>query len=876
MTKGYICDKIFCMKKTLYNKKLLILLLSFFALLFIAIGLSVQFYTVKAEEQASAPRITPLIPSSNVEYYDFTDKAPYKATRFDGGIAIVASNRETLGESSENLWIYTQKEGKYIEYDKFTGKEILHIYALDKNTLIVNAQFNLYKVDLNDLTKEPTKLIEDGFDDFSINTNYLVARAGTSISIYKKINGAFTLQETIRSIVADKTPLAINGKNQLFYITESTKLTVRTIGTDQEYDVQNQATERRLFTLNSTPTALIANTEYVYWISSVADTVCRVSIESGLSSDMLIAPSEGFELGSIISPTSLAFYNQNLIISDSQLEAVEEFEISDNKLTFTGFAVAKNKTAFNRVSNNISAMDRYNDNLVILDSNKLTIIKTNENFNSLDKNCFTNYWRTSLQFDSYEPSMIATGNSKILLGYLDNSLRLLDINSSELTITDAPSISHTLKDVYYSRGRFYVLSLSGSGSTITSFNEDGSDVITTEVSSSVFAEKLAVDLLGRVYVSDQYKIYRNGIELCSNPTDFKGFALDLCGNVFAISGKSVVFYNEEYEGWETAYTSTLNITNLSLNYDRQDIYFTNENCEIVYTLNLPQSSSNTSINDIEYPLNLDTHKQTTNGDFKAYTVKDGAFVSWVLLEDKLVFNGLSSEVEFAFLERLEVNTVNGKKYFSLLAGIDGIAFTHAENVEEKEVSFTPLTDKKIYVTTPVHAYALPIITVKNTYAIQTTIDEQVKPITLNKGVVLKATKAFNFLNQDYYYVTVSEGESSYTCYIPQSFTVDILSEDLAPSTYTFSQVEGCKLYKDSALTQEITNLSDGTQVRIYSNDGKVCKIAVKVNGEFIEGYVKADNILDTPNTTVRNILIILAVLACLCGTTTFFLLRKKS
>lgn len=871
MTKRYICGKMIFMKKLALKSKTLIILLS---ILMVA-SIFVAFYPISEKVFAqSGEKIQAILPKDKVEYYDFTTKAPYKATRFDGGVAIITDNTDNPSDT-ENLWIYTEKEGKYVQYDKFGSDELLQVYSLDKNTLIVNAQYHLYKVDLTDLTKEPVQLLDKAFDDFSINANYLVARAGTSISIYKKINGKYIEQDTLKSIVVDKTPIAINENNQLFYISNSTELTVRTIANENGYIKQGEIKGKFFCSIDSSLNAIIANNEYVYWLNAVNNTIYRANIESTQSTNMSVSSNGNFDLGALKSPTSLAFYNDNLIVSDSNLKAIQEFEINGNSLTFTGFAVAKDKTAFNRISENPLAVDRYQDNLVVLDRNKLTVIKMDENFDSLSRECFKNYSTESLSVDSYIPDMIAVGTSAVLLGYPNDTLKLLSLNSDELVLTDAPEIQNSLQDVYYSRGKFYVICTSGEGTIVTTFNEKGED-LTSELIPQIFANKLAVDLLGNVYLYFQNRIYVSSTAIADISTGLTDFNVDLCGNLYAIVDKSIVYYNETLKTWETAYTSSSNITTMSLNYDQSVIYFTNENCEVLYSIELNDSVKNSSINNVSYPTDLDTHKQTTDGDFKAYTVSDGAFIGSVKLGEKLVFNGLSDESEFIFLSAIEIDTVNGKKEFALLAGVNGLAFTYSQNLTEKQITTTALDNKTVYVTTPVHAYALPIITIKNDYAMQQTANSKLQVITLTKGTVLVASSSFNFLGQDFYYASVSDGNNTYTCYIPQSFTVDVLAEDVLPTTYSFVNLDACKLYKDADLSQEILDISEGTQVRLYSNDGKVCKVMVKVNGEYIEGYVSSTYLSDTPNTAVRNILIVLAVVACFCGSTTFFLLRKKA
>ena len=73
----------------------------------------------------------------------------------------------------------------------------------------------------------------------------------------------------------------------------------------------------------------------------------------------------------------------------------------------------------------------------------------------------------------------------------------------------------------------------------------------------------------------------------------------------------------------------------------------------------------------------------------------------------------------------------------------------------------------------------------------------------------------------------------------------------------------------------VKELTDGTSVRVLENNDGVIKVAVKDGDEWIVGYLKASAIKNEPQRAIRNILIVLAVVACVCGTSTYFILRRK-
>ena len=82
------------------------------------------------------------------------------------------------------------------------------------------------------------------------------------------------------------------------------------------------------------------------------------------------------------------------------------------------------------------------------------------------------------------------------------------------------------------------------------------------------------------------------------------------------------------------------------------------------------------------------------------------------------------------------------------------------------------------------------------------------------------------------------------------------------------------IYADQELTSELTSF-DGGNVRLITKNGGVALISVNTADGWVTGYIHSQAILNEPNVAVRNILIILAVTASVCGTSTYFILRKK-
>ena len=138
---------------------------------------------------------------------------------------------------------------------------------------------------------------------------------------------------------------------------------------------------------------------------------------------------------------------------------------------------------------------------------------------------------------------------------------------------------------------------------------------------------------------------------------------------------------------------------------------------------------------------------------------------------------------------------------------------------------------KAYVTTSVNGYYVPVITPDCEYALSN--GETV--FRLYKGAVLTCEKKFSMLGTEYYLATFNYDGNAVKGYVPVSFTVEVLNENKEWRAYKLETVNKTNLY----------------------------------------GYVDASAIINAPNLSVRNILLILAVTACLCGSVTFLLLRRK-
>ena len=196
-------------------------------------------------------------------------------------------------------------------------------------------------------------------------------------------------------------------------------------------------------------------------------------------------------------------------------------------------------------------------------------------------------------------------------------------------------------------------------------------------------------------------------------------------------------------------------------------------------------------------------------------------------------------------------------------------------VSEPIISQAP---EKAFVTTDVNAYYFPIINRDTDYA----LTDNNEVIRLNKStritplcmVTVKTEHNGEIRDTNFYLASFNDGLIERTGYIPVSFTVETLKEDYEWHNLSIETIKQTVLYSDSNLTEELQQITAGT-VRIIEKTSTYAKVAIKTEDGFIVGYISLTAIVNAPQLAIRNILLILVVVASICGTTTYFILRKK-
>lgn len=837
--------------KILKNKFLLISILFLTAVLSFALLFHSQIRHVNAQTIDSGI----LLPHSKSEYLDLNTSAPKFSTVYDSGAAIVTENNK--------LYIYDGNS--YVEYPHLMYNNPGQIRYFSDNLLLVNDNLTLFTIDLNNLNSAPVPFLTEDLEQipsnyFDICGNYMVSLSINKVTLFELNGTSVSQSRDINEIVAKyQTPVCVNESGKIFFIRSSdSKLCSFDIVTTAQPTILTPSTD-------GIKNMLSKNGKLYFTMNNSVWCIGENTVEAdNVSPTQLICGNEhsAFDLGYFATPTDMQFYGDNFIITDSQKGAIQEFSVVNDTLNFTGRAIAEDKTAFNRISKQSSIIVKNKNTIAVLDDFKLTVIDVASSFNTYDKNKFSNYFITDLN----NPSMVALGNEYLLLGY-SNSVKYVCLKDG--TKSEDISVPY-LKSIQFINDKFYYLTYNGEKSTVYYSNENSSDLYSFS-ETNIGAKNFTVDVFGNVYLYDDLTIYKNGTSLISN-ADTVGISqlfTDLNGNLFSVKDNTIRYFDTNNINWIEYFTTTGKINCVANDVNTNDIYYLLENNEFIHIIK-PENYA--SISGIQVPESFILSNGSAIDNLKSYSVNPDRIAYAVNANGKFSCIGqISPETEYAYITSAEFIGVNGKSEYVLLAGINSIILSHNESVTENVITFSTEIPEKTYIATDVNAYYLPLITKSNTYPLRN--GETI--IRLKKGDVVSPLKVFNFSGLDFYFAKLQYDGNEIFGYIPVNFTVEILTESLIPESYKIETVNTTALYKDVTLSEHILDISEGEKVKVFEIVDGIAKIAVKTADGYITGYIASKDIQDAPNMQIRNILIILAVSACLCGSASFFILRKK-
>ena len=849
---------------TLKKKKFL--LISFLTAVLFICSAFFAFNVKRTNAEAITPTAERFLPETTLEnsFGSITTASDVYSDNFITAI---------ISENTTKLVIY--KDNKFSEV---IGTAFQIVKKYDDNTLFATDDGNINKIELNNNFAKTQLHDRDGnsigCNYFDLNEKYLVkAFSGVGIVYENNVDGYTT--NTKNNFYADgNKPIAINSNDEIFYV-----------NSDGIYkrNALDEVKTGKLLVPNVTPSRMVADQTFVYYINGTKIYKLNHTIELPSPQELTINQLDvNYDLGKESTPTGISFKGTNLMISTS--DTVQEYKLDDTQLTFTGFAIANGKTAYNRIKNDAVDIERYGNNIAVLDSFKITIFNQKNTVNTYARENYNNILLS--EFGGYIPTKLAISNDKLLLANEHHALKLIDLNKAKTEqgyILDVVSPANSIiNDVSYQSGYFYVISYNGTNTDVYKLAENGETALSLIKTVSNFdATSMETDVYGNVYLSSGTNLIKlekttgySVSEIATGLTSVKKIQTDLSDSVFILDENKLKHCTKN-SVMDIAITAPSNlIKSFAMDYASDKVYFIYENEEfITVSDNLP----NIALSDLKTNDQFKITDTSANQDLQIVKAVDGANVYSVSPnQSSFDFNGLvpTGDEYLLICEIEEVRTYASVKMLAL-AGEDGIVL-----IDKTQAILTPVTqsdaiNEKAFVTTDVSGYYFPIITESGEYALSKS-DAKVR---IEKATEIKPLKVLTFLDNEFYYAEFTHGETKTHGYIPKAFTVEILSEDFTWNNYSIEKVKKTDFYSDEKLSviQSIRpTLENGETVRVKSIKDDVYNVIVSDgNGGFIEGYIKKDAIKSDPNTAIRNILIILAVAACVCGTTAYFVIRRK-
>ncbi len=823
------------MKNKVINLKLILVLSFVFVLCALA---SFVMLSPLKKATASTPTSEKILPLSELETYPIV--SPVNVYSDDEVVAII--------QADNSLVIY--KDGKYTKLEssvkKFTS--LKQVQRFSDSELIISDNGSVYKVNLTtfdvSLLTFGTELI--GCTSFDFNGNYLVTSYGVSAFFYEVTGGVITKKLTPLDNVTDTT-IAVND-TAVFYVSNN-KIFSRTFASFNDVNEVYSAA----------PSKIIATNEYLYYI--LDGEVFRLTLGTKTPIKMIF-PESVYDLGKVENATDLTISNGNLLVTDKEHDSIQEFIIEDDKLSFTGIAIAKDKTAYNRIAK-AKSVEKFGKTSAILQDYKITLINTEQV--DYNESSFTNL----LVGDA--PDFFAYSGKTIFGAKKDGTAYILDVKTEEKLPVSLPS---NVVDICYKCNNYYALIVNSGNSTVYKINPSTGEAIILNNYAYSFIS-FEIDVSNDFYFATTTMIYKDdgtGLKPYSETygNTIKKIMTDLAGKLYLLGNKSIFTITTNNSSTQSKlYDVDVNtVQDFCISIDEGEAYFLESGEEYLYKTT---ALNNVAITSLKTPSDFSTTDEEADvANLKVFDSNTNTnFFAVNFVGDSFEYVDVTSTpADYLFVSEI---TVDSNFTVYLLANHEGTFIANKKDCTEKTLIFNS-SPTEVYTTTTVHAYYLPLITMEMEYSLSFNSEK----VLLSKHEKVCPISSFTLFNMEFYYAKITNqlGEEK-ACYVPSSFTVETLAENLPFDYFTIKQIKATTVYSDKEMTNKIFTL-EKTEVRVYEELGKVSRIKYFDGNGWVDGYVSSSAIINKAKDSVRNVLILLAVITSLCGTATFFILKKSN
>ncbi len=572
----------------------------------------------------------------------------------------------------------------------------------------------------------------------------------------------------------------------------------------------------------------------------------------------LATKSSKLELGSVYECQGVFSFNQTLLVCDSALNAILQFDVKTS--SFTDYAITSRSDAHNRVSSEVYDLSAGNDKIYALDNNAIKVYDTINN----------SHYSLSLT-DLNGASIISVLNDYILLSSGSNTYLVKEENGalSKVQIkTDVSSFKNVTSICSYEDAFYFI-----NNETISSnqyaviYKLSLSTLEITSIGSIAGrGDLISADLFGKIYIcvfdssQQTYSVYSSKIDeinpalLFTTQTPPLSIMVDFETNVYTlVSGNSVLKYsNPTYQATSSQITLSQNLPSQISAKKICMLPTTNKSFALYegFIVELGEELEIASPQKLKFPTE---YKNELNVMPEVVTVNSGAKIFKIDLPSHTVsdeyFTYLSYEQTSTYLKFIKLYQTD--RYY-LVANADGYFVVRTTDAQVDNLKFTA-KNHTAFVVSDVNTYLYPIV------------DDYFKnqPLSKNQEVTVVSTLEFNGVEYSLIYSGENQG------YVASSMLKNSIATSSKPDEFRTASVGANKtsVYSDENLTNVIGELEEYSNVYIIEELDGVYKIYY--NNSI--GYIKSSSVVDQGYYSKRNLIVILVLFVGIFSTSIYLL-----
>lgn len=781
------------------------------------------------------------LPSSPVEFYELNNPTSVSYT-YENGKHYYAISQYATEKKSDDTTVVTENSIVVFDGEKYVKLEGATIDNV-KNAVIKNGYLfylydsNIYYLPLDDLSATPvnTNVFTSNF--FSVSGNTFLINTTSYLKIYNLdfSGGAPAFTKTSFELATTSVNGHIDESGNVYYLTDKNPNTLkcRQATNSVDYDIMRI----------SSISGMAALGDYVYYTTAtVKDNDGNTLVQGGLykvkkgenqSAELLIPANENAStLGNLKSPQGIAVKSGKILITDSALNCVQEYDPSTRG--FTDFAITTEATAEYRLTKKSDKIFLSKNYLYVLDnaaasdaslSPRKRLVKISvtgeKNYSAIDLSEVYSV-NPEAEISSFCASddyvLIYDGKSQKARLYRQNGKTLVYAGvEQEGSITAATYLDGNFYFTVYGQNEDHTKDLTNLFRiTVPSEDNELSEPKLEEISHGKIEGKTAfmtVDVFGYVYMlthstsseSDGYALTRfyndgytvKGITVSDAPL---AISADFSGNVFLLTkDNAVTKYSPDGGTFDDGVKFRVDlksgdkVKDFALNYSSEGVYYLSDACVLK---NADDSLGIVSLAKISAK---SVNKQAVLSDVKFLTVKKDAKMF------KVDLNDLETDGDEIYFRSIDPKTeLNVRKTYLIIADIDDKYYlvSYSEKfvalVRKTSVSsvYGPTSDATLITPDDYDIYGISVENASGGFYLSNDVMLSAKPIfsgdykvpygSVSKGDKVFAEKTVSFNGKSMTLISLTEGGAP-VGYVPSGFLTpynDYVTPALIENTQT--------------------------------------------------------------------------------------------